>query len=146
LTRDEITMICSRRAFSSAALAAAATFVIGQPVLAATRRGRAESFAMLDSDHDGTIDQGEADKAAAAAFDRLDADHDGTVSRRELGGKVGAAEFAAADTDKDGTLTRDEYLALVKQCFGDADSDHDGTLTAAEFHSKAGMRLRSLLS
>ena len=145
-TRGEIPMICSRRMFSSTALAAAAAFVAGGPVLAATRRGRAESFAAIDSDHDGTIDQAEADNAASAMFDRLDSDHDGTLSRQELGHRVSAAEFAAADTDKDGALTKDEYLALVKRRFGAADSDRDGTLTSAEFRTRAGAQLRSLLS
>ena len=61
-------------------------------------------------------------------FDKLDRDHDGTLDRRELGGRLSAAEFAAADPDEDGTLSKDEYLKVVETRFKAANPDNDGTL------------------
>jgi Ca2+-binding EF-hand superfamily protein len=68
---------------------------------------------LLDTDNDGTVDLDEAKKAASALFEKLDRDHDGTLDRRELRGRLNAAEFASADPDKDGTLSKDEYLKVV---------------------------------
>ena len=100
----------------------------------------------LDPDHDGTIDLGEAKKAASDLFDRLDRDHDGTLDRRELAGRLSAKDLAATDPDKDGTLTRGEYLALVVQRFRAADPDNDGTLDAKELRSRQGRALLRLLT
>jgi EF hand/EF-hand domain pair len=99
----------------------------------------------LDSDHDGTVDLNEAKVAAAAVFDRLDRDHDGTLDRRELRGRLNAAQFAAADPDHDGTLSHDEYMALVEKRFNAANPDNDGTLDARELRSPAGRNLLRLV-
>jgi hypothetical protein len=99
----------------------------------------------LDSDHDGTVDLNEAKVGAAAVFDRLDRDHDGTLDRRELRGRLNAAQFAAADPDRDRTLSRDEYMAIVEMRFNTADTDHDGTLDAKELRSPAGRNLLRLV-
>jgi Ca2+-binding EF-hand superfamily protein len=99
----------------------------------------------LDSDHDGTVDLNEAKVAAAAVFDRLDADHDGTLDRRELRGRLNAAQFAAADPDHDGTLSHDEYMALVEKRFNAANPDNDDTLDAKELRSPAGRNLLRLV-
>src|SRR5438876_12454470 len=85
-------------------------------------------LAMIDTDNDGTVDLAEAKKAGAALFDRLDRDRDGTLDRRELRGRLSAAELAAADPDKDGTLSKDEYLNAIERRFKAADRDNDGTL------------------
>ncbi len=115
----------------------------GSLAFAAPRRSRA--MQMLDSDNDGTVDLDEAKKAASVLFDKLDRDHDGTLDRRELRGRMRAAEFAAADPDKDGTLSKDEYLAAVESRFRAADRDRDGTLDETELHSRAGRALLRLL-
>jgi hypothetical protein len=99
----------------------------------------------LDSDREGTVDLNEAKAAAAAVFDRLDHDHDGTLDRRELRGRLNAAQFAAADPDHDGTLTQDEYMALVEKRFNAANPDNDGTLDAKELRSPAGRNLLRLV-
>jgi Ca2+-binding EF-hand superfamily protein len=125
---------------------AASTFLAGTsalPALAAPRHSN--PIAMLDTDNDGTVDLGEAKKAASALFDKLESDHDGTLDKRELARRLSAKELAAADPDHDGTLTKDEYLALVEQRFTAADPDHDGTLDAKELNSKAGRALLRLL-
>ncbi len=100
---------------------------------------------MLDTDNDGTVDLGEAKKAASALFDKLEADHDGTLDKRELAHRLSAKELAAADPDHDGTLSKDEYLAVVEQRFAAADPDHDGKLDARELNSRAGRALLRLL-
>ena len=113
------------------------------PAVAAPRRSRA--MQMLDADNDGTVDLDEAKKAAETAFDKLDRDHDGTLDRRELRGRLSAAQFAAADPDKDGTFSKDEYLSLVENRFKAADRDNDGTLDESELRSRAGLALLRLV-
>jgi Ca2+-binding EF-hand superfamily protein len=67
------------------------------------------------------------------------------LDRRELGGRLSAAEFASADPDKDGTLSKDEYLKVVENRFKAADPDNDGTLDEKELRSRAGQALLRLL-
>ena len=122
---------------------AVGTIFVGWPALAAPRRSRA--MRILDPDNDGTVDLDEAKKAASALFDKLDRDRDGTLDRRELKGRLTAAEFAAADPDKDGTLSKDEYLQVVEQRFKRANPDNDGTLDQRELSSRAGRALLRLL-
>ena len=123
------------------------TIFAGWPALAAPAPASRRSRAMraLDSDNDGTIDLDEAKKAASALFDKLDRDRDGTLDKRELRGRLTAAEFAAADPDKDGTLSKDEYLMVVEQRFKAANRDNDGTLDEKELSSRAGRALLRLL-
>jgi len=136
----------TRRTVLSGSLAFAATFV-GWPALAAPKGAskRSRAMRMLDTDNDGTIDLDEAKKAASALFDKLDRDRDGTLDKRELRGRLTAAEFAAADPDKDGTLSKDEYLMVVEQRFKAANLDNDGTLDEKELSSRAGRALLRLL-
>ena len=102
-------------------------------------------IALLDTDHDGTVDLAETKAAASATFDRLERDKDGTLDKHELSRRLSAKELAAADPDHDGTLTKEEYLALVEQRFRAADPDHDGTLDAKELTSGPGRALLRLL-
>ena len=97
-----------------------------------------------DSDHDGTLDLSEINKAAEAEFDKLDVDHDGTLDMKELGRRVTKAEFRAADKDKDGTLDKTEYISIVAERFHAANRDHDTTIEAKELHTAAGRRLEAL--
>ena len=122
-------------------LAAICSILVSWPVSAAPSR----SMRLLDTDNDGTVDLDEAKKAASALFDKFDRDHDGTLDRRELRGRVSAAEFAAADADNDGTLSKDEYLKVVESRFRAADPDNDGTLDEKELRSRAGQSLLRLL-
>src|SRR5947209_2797241 len=111
------------------------------PAFAAPRRSR--MMQTLDADNDGTVDLDEANKAATVLFDKLDRDHDGTLDRRELRGRLSAAEFGAADPN--GTLSKDEYLKMVESRFKAADPDNDGTLDEKELRSRAGQALLRLL-
>jgi Ca2+-binding EF-hand superfamily protein len=132
------TMI-SRRTMVSA-LTIGTLLAVASPALA-----KSNMIKMFDTDNDGTIDLGEAKKAASAAFDKLERDHDGTLDKHELARRLSAKELAAADPDHDGTLSKDEYLAVVEQRFNAADPDHDGTLDAKELNSAAGRALLRLL-
>lgn len=111
-----------------------------------TSPGVAESaIHAVDTDHDGTIDLKEAERAAVKVFRRLERDHDNTLDARELRGRIGARELAAADPDHDRTLTKREYLTLVRRVFKAADKDNDGTLDARELHSRPGRELQRLI-
>ena len=131
----------TRRTAILKSLAAISSILVGRPAFAAPSR----AMRLLDTDKDGTVDLDEAKKAASTLFDKLDRDHDGTLDRRELGGRLSAAEFASADPDKDGTLSKDEYLKLVEGRFKAADSDNDETLDEKELRSRAGQSLLRLL-
>jgi Ca2+-binding EF-hand superfamily protein len=131
----------TRRTAILKSLAAISSILVAGPAFAAPSR----AMRLLDIDKDGTVDLNEAKKAASTLFDKLDRDHDGTLDRRELGGRLSAAEFASADPDKDGTLSKDEYLKLVEGRFKAADSDNDGTLDEKELRSRAGRALLPLL-
>jgi Ca2+-binding EF-hand superfamily protein len=98
-----------------------------------------------DTDHDGTLDLNEINKAAEAEFDKLDIDHDGTLDMKELGRRLTRAEFLAADKDKDGTLDKAEYMSIVAKRFRAANRDNDTTIDTKELHTAAGRRLETLL-
>lgn len=135
----------SKRTLALSFVAAAALSSGDFPAFALFRRNRLVPFAVIDTDHNGTLELTEVKKAATALFNTLDTNHRGTLSRRELRGRMNAFEFWAADLDNDRRLTKDGYLALVEQRFMVADRDNDGTLTAAEFYSRAGSPLRRLV-
>jgi Ca2+-binding EF-hand superfamily protein len=111
----------------------------------ANRKSAIEKIVMWDSDHDGTLDQAEINKAAAAEFAKLDVDHDGALEARELGQRVTQAEFRAADKDGDGSLDQSEYQSIVTERFHAANSDNDTTIEAKELQTPAGHRLIELL-
>jgi Ca2+-binding EF-hand superfamily protein len=127
------------------AVAAAIAVLIGATGSVRVWARKPSPAARFDTDNDGTVDLGEAKKAAADMFDKLDADKDGTLDIKELQGRLSRKDFAAADPDKDKTLAKDEYLAVVEQRFKAADSDNDGTLSDAEFRTPAGRALLRLL-
>ena len=131
----------TRRIVILHSLTAISSILVDWPAFAA----RSRAMRQFDTDNDGTIDLQEAKKAASTLFDKLDRDHDGTLDRRELAGRLNAAEFAAADPDKDGTLSKDEYLKVVENRFNAADPDKDGTLDEKELRSRAGKALLRLL-
>ena len=82
----------TRRTATLNSLAAITSILVGRPAFAAPSR----AMRLLDTDNDGTVDLDEAKKA-----NKLDRDHDETLDRRELRGRLSAAEFAAADPDKE---------------------------------------------
>ncbi len=134
-----------RLTLAAAAVTLVATASLVPQAHAAT--GHAAHFiARWDTDHDGTLDVAEINKAGDVAFSRLDTDHDGTLDKQELGNRVTPAEFAAADTDHDGTLDKAEYLSVVDKLFNNVNHDNDGTISAAELQTSAGHQLVRLVS
>jgi Ca2+-binding EF-hand superfamily protein len=105
----------------------------------------ASALQTLDPDKDGTVDLNEAKTAAGALFDSLDVDHDGTLDRKELGGRISAADWKIADPDNDKTISKDEYLAFVEVAFKRANPDNDATIDAKELKTPAGHALLRLL-
>jgi Ca2+-binding EF-hand superfamily protein len=130
----------TRRMAMLTLLPAISSMLFGWPAFAALRR----AMRLLDTDNDGIVDLDEVKKAASMLFDKLDRDHDGTLDRRELGGRLSAAEFASADPE-DGTLSKDEYLKVIENRFKAAGPDNDGTLDEKELRSRAGQTLLRLL-
>jgi Ca2+-binding EF-hand superfamily protein len=122
----------------------AALIAGGAPVHA--RRSTASVFQMLDTNKDGTVDEGESRQAASALFDRLDTDRDGTLDANELRGHLSNEEIQSNDPGHDNTLTKDEYLVIVKQRFNAADANHDGKLKIDEFTSVPGAALVKLIT
>ncbi len=104
-----------------------------------------DAIGRWDSDHDGTLDQAEINKAAAVEFAKLDVDHDGTLDAKELDQRVTQAEFLAADKNRDGTLDQSEYQSIVTERFHAANPDNDTTIEAKELQTPAGHRLMELL-
>lgn len=127
------------------AILVAFTGLIAAASPASAKTKKTSLISEIDTDKDGTIDLGEAKKAAAAVFDKLDTDKDGTLDLKELKGRLSRKDFAAGDPDKDKTLSKDEYLAIVEQRFNAADADHEGTVSAAELRTPAGRALARLL-
>ena len=101
--------------------------------------------AQFDVDNDGSVNLGEAKKAAAAVFDKLDVDKKGVLTRKQLHGRLSSKAFAAAGVSKDGGLSKDQYLTIVEQRFNAADTKHDGKLVNFEFHTPKGKALVKLL-
>lgn len=118
---------------------------VGLSLAALVSAHAASPLQILDPDRDGTVDLIEAMTAASKLFERLDRDRDGTLDRKELRGRVRAADFAAADPDKDGTLDKSEYMRIVEARFRAANPDNDFTLDAKELASPAGRALLKLL-
>ena len=123
----------------------AIALIAGAPIAFHARAGGLTNvIGMWDTDHDGTLDLNENNKAAEAEFDKLDSDH-GTLDMKELDHRVTRAEFLAADKDKDGTLDKAEYLSIVAARFHAANRDNDATIETKELHTAAGRRLETLL-
>ena len=108
---------------------------------------RAEIFAELDANGDGTLT---ADEFAAGTdrFARADANGDGllTVEEIEASGQDRAAKraermMARFDANKDGALSKDEITSRrdPARMFGRLDANDDGAVTAEEF-AEARMR------
>jgi Ca2+-binding EF-hand superfamily protein len=126
-------------------LAVGALLMAAPFALEARADSATHAIAAWDSDHDGTLDLNEVNKAADAEFDKLDVDHDGTLGMKELGRRVTKAEFGRADKDKDGTLDKAEYESIVAARFHAANRDKDDTLDAKELRAAPGRHLLELL-
>lgn len=113
------------------------------------------TFAMLDTNHDGSVTKAEADaaksdrggkragragKPSSAMFDRLDANHDGSISRAEFDGARSHREQRMASADKDGDGHSGARRmhggrgpgAMHARMFEMSDTNRDGKVTLQE--------------
>ncbi len=104
---------------------------------------RAQTFDILDQDHNGVLTYSEFRSLAndndrmEQAFNRMDQDGDGLLSRHELG-LDGRRLLRRADADDDGQLSREELKAFFSQddpdpAFIRMDENGDGQLEKHEY-------------
>ena len=99
------------------------------------------TFSSIDEDHNGVIEEREAQGSGRAAFDRLDANKDGSLSAAEIEGRLAPDVLKAADPNADGGLNAEEYAALITARFKFANTDSDGTVDGQELETPAGTLL-----
>jgi len=128
-----------------AAVLAAVTY-LASPLASAVALTGQDALSRFDTDHDGTLSQKEAVRAADARFRALDQDADGTLDAKEAeAAGITKSEFDKADRDKDGTLDKKEFNSIVVSRFKQANADSDRTLDAKELDSPPGQALVQLL-
>ena len=100
-----------------------------------------ETFSSIDLDHNGRIDEQEAQAAGRAVFQRLDANRDGNLDAPEIDGRLGPAVLKAADPGADSALNAEEYAALITARFKAANTDADGKVDQNELKTLTGALL-----
>ena len=100
-----------------------------------------ETFNSIDLDHDGRIDEQEAQAAGRAVFQRLDANRDGNLDVPEINGRLGPAVLKAADPGADRALNGEEYATLITARFKAANTDADGKVDQDELKTLTGALL-----
>jgi hypothetical protein len=124
------------KTFKIALLAAAATFCVAAPALAASH-ARDTFIKEQDLNGDGVVTKEEFKAGREKQFAKIDANHDGVLSHDEYVGefKTRLTAKLAASTDtpekKEEERQRQERQAEVR--FGVLDSDKSGGITPAEF-------------
>jgi Ca2+-binding EF-hand superfamily protein len=139
------------------AVAALAMSASWAPPAAAADRAAA-FFDRVDANHDGVIDEAEAQAVRKAMFDRVDTNHDGYITQDEaeaarqrwrqraeaaghkLPERAGSGTwFAKADTDGDRRISWAEFDATGHdRLFQRFDLNHDGMITREEFLTARG--------
>lgn len=91
-----------------------------------------------DTNHDGVVSREEFLGARAAQFDRFDADHDGNLDQADAealpertGGMFQWME-RTADANGDGRISRDEFNNMPARGFERMDANQDGVLEPDE--------------
>jgi Ca2+-binding EF-hand superfamily protein len=100
-----------------------------------------DAFAALDVNHDGMVDEEEAQAAGRVVFKRLDKDQDGRLDPSEIDGRLGPAVLKAADPGADSALNGEEYAALITARFKGANADGDGKVSRSELTTLTGALL-----
>jgi Ca2+-binding EF-hand superfamily protein len=120
---------------------------------------------VMDSNHDGTIDQSDRDAQDDGSFKRMDEDGNGELSGEELGtspefksahAEGRAAWFKRLDTDKSGGLTRTEVAGGAddpaqreraqrgRRLFEMGDANKDGRVTKAEYDTAVAQFVKKM--
>ena len=99
----------------------------------------------VNTNSDKTLSKEEVGAYAKKKFAMIEADHDKTLDEKELMGRLGAAGLDAADTDKDKTVDEGEFVAYAGKLFDAANQNNDKTLNLKELETPAGKKLITLL-
>ena len=101
--------------------------------------GRADRFAQMDADADGSITRAEFIASRGAMFDKRDRNSDGYLDKADMGQRAARRGgeridqmLEHLDVDKDGRVSRDEFVSADTPLFTRADQDSNGILDAAE--------------
>jgi Ca2+-binding EF-hand superfamily protein len=118
--------------------------------LAQGAAGRADRFAQMDSDADGSVTREDEEFIAARGvmFEKRDRNSDGYIDSTDIGKRAARRGgeridrmLEHLDADKDGKVSRDEFVSAEAPIFTRADQDSNGTLDATEIeHAKAAMQ------
>jgi hypothetical protein len=121
---------------------------VAAPCRAQTAPSTADRFAILDTNHDGTVTRDEY--TADALFSALDADHNFRVTAQELEAVIGpqqdgmpsaADRIRTLDHNGDGGLDDEEMRNAAEARFQSLDSNQDSRLDLAELRSGLGVSL-----
>ncbi len=101
--------------------------------------GRADRFAQMDADADGSITRAEFIASRGAMFEKRDRNSDGYLDKADMGKRAAQRGgeridqmLEHLDVDKDGRVSRDEFVSADTPLFTRADQDSNGILDAAE--------------
>lgn len=133
MRRSALLIACSL--FASSALAQGAA-------------GRADRFAQMDSNADGSVTREEFIASRAVMFEKRDRNSDGYLDSADIGERAARRRgerieqmLEHLDLDKDGKVSRDEFVNADTPLFTRADEDSNGILDAAEIEkAKAAMQ------
>jgi Ca2+-binding EF-hand superfamily protein len=153
-------LLAAAFAVSSTAMFAQTSPLGGQPAVSGRIELRsdvaartAQLFAMLDTNHDGVLDQAEIDAAGSrfggeqgnpaaapaprmpldrnAVFDMIDTNHDGMISRDEFARAPNPGSAAMKGGRGGGRRGGGGYAGMARAMMA-ADTDHDGKVTLKE--------------
>jgi Ca2+-binding EF-hand superfamily protein len=104
-----------------------------------------DEFDAIDTDHNGTVSQEEAQAAGRAVFNSIDRNGDGKLSNDDVQSRIAPQVLKAADPDADGALNPEEYSALVTARVKSANTNGDGAVDREEIGTLAGKLLQELI-
>ena len=108
----------------------------------------ADRFAILDTNHDGTVTRDEY--TADALFSALDADHNARISAQELEAVIGSQQdgmpsaadrIRTLDRNGDGGLDDEEMRNAAEARFQSLDRNQDSRLDLSELKSGLGVSM-----
>ena len=110
--------------------------------------GRADRFAEMDTDANGSVTREEFIASRGKMFEKRDRNSDGYLDKADVGTRAARRGgerieqmLEHLDVDKDGRVSRNEFVNEDAPLFTRADQDSNGVLDAAEIEkAKAAMQ------